>query len=45
METNSGQDLVFVDIADQLIEDVVETEWTTHQDDIAMKVPKLVYFL
>jgi hypothetical protein len=44
MKRDSGHDLIIVDIADQLMEDVVETAWTMHQDDTAMKVPKLVYF-
>lgn len=44
MELDSGHGLVFVDIAEQLMEDVIETEGTTRRDDIALKGPKLVYF-
>jgi hypothetical protein len=43
MELDSGHGLLFVDIADQMMEDVVETEGTMRRDDTAMKGPKLVY--
>jgi hypothetical protein len=44
MELASAHGLVFVDIMDQLMEDVVETEGMTHRDDTAINGPKLVYF-